>query len=85
MGIVVGVSDTYVRVAEQNVTEKVWGHDHARELPVRQGAEGFFIEDPMGQVKGWKNLGPDFQANPVPIVLNPPEEAAQRVFLQKKA
>lgn len=47
VAIVTEVTDTYVRIAEQNVGHQVWaaGTDWARELPARVDAEGRFWVD----------------------------------------
>jgi glutathionylspermidine synthase len=82
VGVVVEVSDNWVRIAEQNVDETPWGKNWARELPVRPGS-GFYVDDPRGRVRGWKNLTADFQPSPVAIVLDEPEVAAMRRFESK--
>lgn len=74
VAIITDVSDTYVRIAEQNVDDTYWpeGQDYARELlanfdPVtgsyhiyeRYGRRG-------GTILGWKNLPDDFVSEPIP-------------------
>jgi glutathionylspermidine amidase/synthetase len=74
VAIVTAVSDTWVRVAEQNVDDTIWpeGQDYARELAaeVNPSTGGFFVHEVWGrhggQVLGWKNLPENFVPEPVP-------------------
>jgi len=83
VAVVVAVSDTWVRVAEQNVEETPWNKDWARELPVRPGS-GFFVDDRRGRVRGWKNLPADFHPSPIAVTLDAPEAAAMLRFDSKQ-
>jgi glutathionylspermidine amidase/synthetase len=59
VGIVTEATDSYVRVAEQNVTDATWPGDYARQLPVSLGSDGSYtIHETYrrSQVLGWLNL-----------------------------
>ena len=71
--IVSVVSDSYVRIAEQNVHDMSWeGRDYSRELPaVADAATGaFHVYDRYGKggtITGWKLLPDDFKPAPIPV------------------
>jgi glutathionylspermidine amidase/synthetase len=63
VAVVTAVTDAFVRVAEQNVTDRQWpeGQDYARELPVKIGADGGFtiVDSHFASTKvlGWVTPG----------------------------
>jgi hypothetical protein len=76
VAVVVAVTETYVRVAEQNFRDVSWnGRDYSRELSVEvdTALNGYFIKEVNGSIKGWKNLPGDFVKAPVGV----PEFAPQ--------
>ena len=82
VAVVTAVSDSFVRVAEQNVHDMTGeGRDYSRELPaVVDAATGaFHIHEHYGKggtVAGWKLLPADFKPSPIPL---PPSAAADQV------
>ena len=71
VAIVVDVTDSFVRVAEQNVTDSAWGdgRNYARELPVRCGGDGeYHIEErhTSSNVLGWVTVEEFVENCPVP-------------------
>ena len=75
VAIVTEVSDTYVRIAEQNVEDCSWqGKDYARELAVAVDAKGdYTVRETWGKkggnIKGWLNVPPGFVAEPIPYTI----------------
>ena len=73
VAVVTAVSDSYVRIAEQNVHDMSWeGRDYSRELPaVADAATGaFHVYDRYGKggtITGWKLLPSDFKPAPIPV------------------
>jgi len=82
VAIITEVTDTYIRVAEQNVDDAYWPprQTWARELPVRLSNGGFHIIEPRGAVLGWKNLPKDYNAAPFPMTIDTFEAMAMRDF-----
>lgn len=74
VAIITDVSNTYVRIAEQNVDDTYWpdGRDYARELMVDSDpvTGKYHIHEVYGNhggiVLGWKNLPEDFISEPIP-------------------
>lgn len=59
VAIVVEATDTYIRIAEQNVTDAAWPGNYARELPVEISETGEIIVKerlPRSAVLGWLHL-----------------------------
>jgi glutathionylspermidine amidase/synthetase len=79
VAVVTAVSDTYVRIAEQNVHDMSWeGKDYSRELPAAVDAAtgAYHIYERYGKggtIAGWKLLPADFKPAPIPL----PESAAE--------
>ena len=75
VAIVTEVSDTYVRIAEQNVEDVSWeGKDYARELAVSVNSDGCYnVRETWGKkggsVKGWMNLPHGFTPEPIPYTI----------------
>lgn len=82
VAIITEVTDSYVRIAEQNVDDAYWppGRDWARELSVRADKGGYHIHEPRGAVLGWKNVPKDFQPNPLPMTIDSYETGAMKDF-----
>ncbi len=73
VAIVTEVTDNWVRVAEQNVEDALWGGDnYARELRVTvdENTGSYFIHEEWGKrggrILGWKLLPEDFESHPIP-------------------
>lgn len=69
VAIVTEVSDTWIRVAEQNVDNTLWpkGSNYSRELVANYNKLGkYFIHDDYGKILGWKNLPNNFIPEPIP-------------------
>jgi glutathionylspermidine amidase/synthetase len=83
VAVVTAVSDTYVRIAEQNVHDMSWGgRDYSRELPaeVNPDTGAFHIHDRYGKggtITGWKLLPADFKATPIPLPSSAAEDQVQ--------
>jgi len=82
VAVVTAVTDSYVRVAEQNVHDMSWeGRDYSRQLAaVTDPATGaFHIHESYGKggtIAGWKLLPQDFQPQPIAL---PPTAAVDQV------
>jgi glutathionylspermidine amidase/synthetase len=83
VAVVTAVSDSYVRVAEQNVHDMSWeGRDYSRQLPaVVDAATGaFHIHEHYGKggtITGWKLLPADFKPTPIPLPAAAAEDQVQ--------
>lgn len=73
IAIVTEVTDTYVRIAEQNVNDSHWGgRNYARQLKVDYNTKTgeYFIHETWGErggrIKGWKLLPSDLEYDPIP-------------------
>ncbi len=74
VAIVTEVHDEWIRVAEQNVDDVIWGenNNYARQLRVEVNPTtgGYFIHEEWGRrggrIKGWKLLPEDFPSQPIP-------------------
>ena len=75
VAIATAVSDTYLRIAEQNVEDCSWqGKDYARELAVSVDASGSYkVRETWGRkggtIKGWLNVPAGFVAEPIPYTI----------------
>lgn len=70
VAVVTYVSDSLVRIAEQNIDDRYWpeGQNWCRELDVRVVQGRFYIDERKnGTVLGWKNLPPNFIPHPIPV------------------
>ena len=75
VAIVTEVTDTYIRIAEQNVEDVSWeGQDYARELAVSVDASGgYHVKETWGKkggsIKGWLVVPEGFVPQPIPYTL----------------
>jgi glutathionylspermidine amidase/synthetase len=82
VAVITEATDSYVRVAEQNVHDASWeGRNYSRQLPAgRDAATGaFHIYDRYGKggtILGWKVLPAEFKPEPIPL---PPTAAEDQV------
>jgi glutathionylspermidine amidase/synthetase len=75
VAIATEVTDTYLRIAEQNVEDVSWeGKDYARELVASVDADGRYnVRETWGKkggcIKGWLNLPEGFLQEPIPYTI----------------
>jgi len=90
IAIVCEVSDSYVRVAEQNVHDTFWppNQSWARQLPATFDAATGLFSIPVldrARVQGWKTLPSSFVPDPFPFAVDAPEVQMSEKLLRTRS